>query len=110
MKVGIEHAHLGDALDRQAVALGGLADRLRRRAVVDAEGALLVGRDVGVQPGHAELAVVADHRAGGLAALLGRREAKAVGNAAFDDIERHGFLAREMGSLYAYPGTPVTGT
>src|SRR5215475_15521850 len=58
MEIGIEDADLGDALHRQSVALGDLADRLGRGAVIDAIGPLLVRGDIGMDPSDALLCIV----------------------------------------------------
>src|SRR5262245_51587749 len=57
VEVGVEYAHPADRVDRQTVAPGRLADRLRGRAVVDAEGLRLVLAHIGVDPGDAVVGV-----------------------------------------------------
>src|SRR5262249_756277 len=69
VEVRVEHTHFGDAGDRQLVATGGAPDRFRRRTVVDAVRVLLVGRDIGVNPGHSGFEIVLDD--GGAGARTG---------------------------------------
>src|SRR5262245_57951 len=58
VEIGIQDAHFRDVVDRQAVALRHLADRIGCRCIIDAEGLLLAGGDVGVDPGHAVLGIL----------------------------------------------------
>src|SRR6478609_9705039 len=89
IEVRIEHRHLGDPVDRQLVALGDGADRLRRRAVVDAEGLGLLRVDVRVDPGHAVHRVVGDDLAREPGAGVGLGDREAIGEGAFDEIAGH---------------------
>jgi len=60
VEIRVEDANLGDLRDRQFVTGRGTADCLRRGSVEDAEGALSIGRDVGMNPRNAILGVVID--------------------------------------------------
>src|SRR6266851_2009671 len=53
VEIRIEHPHLGDAVHRQPVLDGNLADRLGGRPVIDAKALLVVGAEIGLDPGHA---------------------------------------------------------
>lgn len=79
IEVRIEHTHRGDGTHRQVVAARGLADRLGRRAVVDAERLAQVFTHIRVDPGDTTLQVVLDHGAAGLGALRVDRNPQAVG-------------------------------
>src|ERR1700692_4492561 len=61
VEIRIEDAHLRDLVERQGVAVGGLADRFWTRRVIDAEGLPLVVTDIGVDPGDAFVGVAIDH-------------------------------------------------
>src|SRR5262245_60887898 len=54
VEIGVEHPHFSDLGHRQAGLARDPPDRLRVRAVIDAEGFLVVvGADVGMHPGDA---------------------------------------------------------
>jgi hypothetical protein len=69
VKIWVQHAYLRDGVHGQIVALGSLADGLRRRGIVDAEGLLLVRGDVRMNPGHIVLQVVPNHGQANIGAL-----------------------------------------
>ena len=88
-EVRIQHANLGDPVDRKAVESRGLPDRLRARAVVHAVGLPPVVADVRVDPGHALVSVPAHHTEAQLGALGVRRDRETVLERTLDDIPRH---------------------
>jgi hypothetical protein len=51
IEVGVEHRDLSDLNHREMVELGCLTDGVLVRPVVDTERGLLVGGDIGVDPG-----------------------------------------------------------
>src|SRR4029453_3567320 len=91
-EIGIEHAHLGDVVHRELGALRGLADRVRIRAVVDAEALGAIRREIRMDPGDAFLGVLSNDGAADLRAFRILRQAEALGKAAFDEIAGHGSL------------------
>src|SRR2546423_15172211 len=121
-EVGTEPRHLAQVADRQTGALGGEPDRLGIRAVVDAEAPLLVGRDVGVQPRHAERGVQLDDPQAGLRSGFVGQERESACERPLDEIPGHchplpglPFLqtnlrrarARVFGRIPYLPGTPM---
>src|SRR5437016_9320192 len=90
VEVRIEDPNLGDLRDRQFVAGRGTAHGLGRRPVIDAEGALAIGRDVGMQPRNTVLRVVVDDLAAKTRAALVLRDAEAVRKLSLDQVTRHG--------------------
>src|SRR3954451_9080385 len=78
---------LDDDIGRQAVALGGDADRLDARRLVQAVGPHLVGAQEREEPLHA-LLVVDAHDAGGTVLV----ELDLLGEPSFDQVSRHGLL------------------
>src|SRR5919206_1949936 len=95
-EVGTEHRHLARVADRQTRALGGEPDRPGIRAVVDAEAPLLVGRDVGVQPRHAERGVQLDDPPAGLGSGLVGQERESACERPLDEIPGHCHLLRGL--------------
>src|SRR2546423_5530591 len=121
-EVGTEHRHLAQVADRQTGALGGEPDRLGIRSVVDAEAPLLVGRDVGVQPRHAERGVQLDDPPASLRSGLVGQERESACERPLDEIPGHCHLlrglpflqtnlrrarARVFGRIPYLPGTPM---
>src|SRR5918911_1576145 len=95
-EVGTEHRHLARVADRQTGALGGQPDRLRIRAVVDAEAPLLVDRDVGVQPRDAERGVHLDGSPAGLRSGLVGQQRESACERPLDEIPGHCLLLRGL--------------
>src|SRR2546423_6924438 len=78
VEVGIQDANRRDLVGGQLVELGRVANCIRGWCVVDAEGLLVVFRDVRVDPCDAELSVRADHGHAGLRSLLRQRDLEPV--------------------------------
>src|SRR5436853_7657668 len=89
IEIGVENADLVDRVDRNAVLRPDASYRLGRGGVVNAEGLLLVGRDVGMDPADSFLRVVGDDSAERFGTSGIHRHVEAVGKCAFDQISGH---------------------
>src|SRR5262245_27090783 len=81
-EVRVQNPNLGDARDRQLVAVGDATNRLRRRAVVNAEGAFAIGRHVRVDPCNAIFGVVLHYLQAGGGARFGHGNVQTFGKIA----------------------------
>src|SRR3954453_9005966 len=89
VEVRVEHANLGDLVNRQFVARGGPADRLGAGRVVEAERAPLVLAHVRADPGHALLGVALDDGEAQLGSAVGHGDVQPIGERALHDVARH---------------------
>src|SRR5581483_11828923 len=102
IEVGVEHAYPGDAVDRQPVAVGRFADRLRVRTVIDAERLAVVVAHVRVDPGDAERGVLSDDAHARVGACSGDGNLEAFRKGSLDDIARHRQLRSGCGCTPDY--------
>src|SRR5215467_12081039 len=89
IEVRIEDAHLRYTVHRKLTAPCGLPDRFRRGRVIDAKGLLLVLADIGMDPGHLILLIVAHDCSTDLCAGLIHGKDQSLWKGSFDDIAWH---------------------
>src|SRR5712671_482742 len=99
VEIGIEYADFGDLRDGQLVAGRRAPDSLWRRSVVDAVTAPAVGRDIGMDPGHAILGVVFDDLPAQAGTRLVLRDVEALGKFSFDQVAAH---ARDLPARWKF--------
>src|SRR4051812_46003940 len=89
VEVRVEHANLGDLVNRQFVARRGPADRLGARRVVDAERSRLVLAHVRADPGHALFGVALDDSEAELGSAVCHGDVQPIGERALHHVARH---------------------
>src|SRR6185436_21163647 len=91
VKVGIQHTNRCTGIHGQIVTTGRRADGLWRGGVIDAEGLLLIWRNIGMYPGHSIHCVVANNGQADLSAVIVYRNGKSVWESPFNEITSHKF-------------------
>src|SRR5436190_3903223 len=94
--VGVEHAYLGDLVERELVPGRGPSDCFGVGCVVDAERRVLVVADVRVDPGDAVLGVPLDHRKTDVRSAVSDGNQQAVREGALNHVSGH-LMAPEVG-------------
>jgi hypothetical protein len=89
IEIWIEHAHFGDAIDRQAVAPGGAPHRLGHGRLVDAKRLLPVWRHIGVDPSNTLQRIVLDECQAGLLSLVWAGQNEPFMESPFNEVARH---------------------
>src|SRR5215207_1442707 len=89
VEIWVEHADLGDPLDREVVACSGLADGLRARPVVDAERLPLVVAHVRVDPRDSLVRVALDDAEAQLSARGSAGNPETFREDSLDYVPRH---------------------
>src|SRR6266851_4526480 len=89
VEIRIEHPHLGDAVHRQPILDRDLADRLGGRTVIDAIALLVVGAEIGLDPGHAVGGVDVHDGAADIGAFRGRRDIQSGREVALHYVTGH---------------------
>src|SRR5580693_2085864 len=93
VEIRIQDAYLGDGRNRQSVPKRSPAYRLGRGTVIDAEGALTIGRDVRMNPCHPILGIVIDDLPAKIRSRLVLWDVEAVRKFAFDQVAGHGSIS-----------------
>src|SRR5690349_5829322 len=86
IEVRIEDVDLRNAIYRKTTSPCGLSDRFRGGSIVDAIGLLFVLADIGMDPGHLLLGIVAHDFVADLCSRLVHGDDQPIWKGSFDDI------------------------